>query len=75
MTLITAETSLGLRLVRRVTQERTQYDERRKVVLATGVRGRQGGAIVHHMLPRGWRLRALTRSPACHAAKELNRQG
>ena len=27
------------------------------------------------MLPKGWKLRALTRNPAAYAAKELERQG
>lgn len=46
-----------------------------KTVLVTGATGRQGGAVVRHMLPKGWRLRALTRNPASHVAKELARQG
>ena len=46
-----------------------------KAVLVTGATGRQGGAVIRHMLPRGWRLRALTRNPAAAAAKELARQG
>jgi uncharacterized protein YbjT (DUF2867 family) len=46
-----------------------------KTVLVTGATGRQGGAVIRHMLPKGWRLRALTRNPASHAAKQLVRQG
>jgi uncharacterized protein YbjT (DUF2867 family) len=46
-----------------------------KTVLVTGATGRQGGAVVRHMYPKGWRLRALTRNPSAHAAKELARQG
>jgi len=46
-----------------------------KSVLVTGATGRQGGAVICHMLPKGWRLRALTRNPASHKAKELARQG
>jgi uncharacterized protein YbjT (DUF2867 family) len=46
-----------------------------KTVLVTGATGRQGGAVIRHMLPKGWRLRALTRNPASHAARELTRQG
>lgn len=46
-----------------------------KVVLVTGATGRQGGAVVRHMVPNGWKLRALTRKPASHIAKELARQG
>ena len=46
-----------------------------KTVLVTGATGRQGGAVVRHMLPKGWKLRALTRNPAGHAAQSLARQG
>src|SRR6266481_5880330 len=44
-------------------------------VLVTGATGRQGGAVVRHMLPKGWKLRALTRNSSSHAAQELARQG
>src|SRR5437879_5703314 len=46
-----------------------------KVVLVTGATGRQGGAVIRHMLPKGWRLRALTRNPNTYAGKELTRLG
>src|SRR5262244_1965030 len=46
-----------------------------KVVLVTGATGRQGGAVVRHMLPKGWKLRALTRRPQAHEAQSLARQG
>jgi uncharacterized protein YbjT (DUF2867 family) len=46
-----------------------------KVILITGATGRQGGAVVRHMLPKGWRLRALTRNPRGGAAQELARLG
>jgi uncharacterized protein YbjT (DUF2867 family) len=46
-----------------------------KVVLVMGATGRQGGAVVRHMLPKGWKLRALTRNPQSHAAQSLARQG
>ena len=46
-----------------------------RTVLVTGATGRQGGAVVRHMLPKGWKLRALTRNPDGHAAKALARQG
>jgi uncharacterized protein YbjT (DUF2867 family) len=45
-----------------------------RTVLVTGATGRQGGAVIRHMLAKGWRLRALTRNPASHASKELARQ-
>lgn len=46
-----------------------------KTVLVTGATGRQGGAVVRHLLPKGWKLRALTRNTATHVAKELAGQG
>lgn len=46
-----------------------------KTVLVTGATGRQGGAVVRHLQPKGWRLRALTRNPDSYAAKQLARQG
>ena len=46
-----------------------------KTVLVTGATGRQGGAVIRYLLPKGWKLRALTRNAASHAAQELVRQG
>ena len=46
-----------------------------KTVLVIGATGRQGGAVIRHMLPKGWKLRALTRNLDSHNAKELSRQG
>jgi len=46
-----------------------------KIVLVTGATGRQGGAVVRHMLGKGWTLRALTRRPESHEAQGLARQG
>jgi uncharacterized protein YbjT (DUF2867 family) len=46
-----------------------------KTVLVAGATGRQGGAVIRHMLPRGWKLRALTRNPGSPAARDLQRQG
>ena len=46
-----------------------------KTILVTGATGRQGGAVIRHLLPKGWKLRALTRNRANHAAQELARQG
>jgi len=46
-----------------------------KTVLVTGATGRQGGAVIRHMLRNEWKLRALTRSPNAPAAQELTRQG
>src|SRR5215510_1446151 len=50
----------------------TQAD---KTVLVTGATGRQGGAVIRHMLPKEWRLRALTRNPRSDEALSLARQG
>jgi uncharacterized protein YbjT (DUF2867 family) len=46
-----------------------------KTVLVTGATGRQGGAVVRHMLAKRWKLRALTRKTNSHAAQALARQG
>ena len=46
-----------------------------KVVLVTGATGRQGGAVIRHMRPKGWKQRALTRNTNSYAAQELARQG
>ena len=46
-----------------------------KTILITGATGRQGGAVIRHLLPQGWKLRALTRNPNGHAAKQLSGQG
>ncbi len=46
-----------------------------KIVFVSGATGRQGGAVVRHMLAKGWKLRALTRDPGNHAAQDLARKG
>jgi uncharacterized protein YbjT (DUF2867 family) len=46
-----------------------------KTVLVTGATGRQGGAVIRHLLPKGWKLRALTRSKNGGAAQELAHRG
>ena len=46
-----------------------------RTVLVTGATGRQGGAVVRHMLSKGWTLRALTRNTSSYAAQELARRG
>ncbi len=46
-----------------------------KTILITGATGRQGGAVIRHMLPASWRLRALTRDPRSKAAQDLAKQG
>jgi uncharacterized protein YbjT (DUF2867 family) len=46
-----------------------------KTLLITGATGRQGGAVLRHLLYRGWKLRALTRSSNGAPADSLRRQG
>jgi uncharacterized protein YbjT (DUF2867 family) len=46
-----------------------------KTVLITGATGRQGGAVIRHMLGKGWQLRALVLNPGSAAARTLARQG
>jgi uncharacterized protein YbjT (DUF2867 family) len=46
-----------------------------KVVLIAGATGRQGGAVIRHLLPKGWKLRALTRNPDAGAAGMLAQSG
>jgi uncharacterized protein YbjT (DUF2867 family) len=46
-----------------------------KTVLVTGATGRQGGAVIRHMLPKGWRLRALTFRADGSAVQRLTSQG
>lgn len=46
-----------------------------KTVLITGATGRQGGAVIRHMLPKGWKLRALTFRADSAAVQRLTSQG
>ncbi len=46
-----------------------------KTVLITGATGQQGGAVIRHMLAKGWHLRALTRNSSGDTALNLARQG
>jgi uncharacterized protein YbjT (DUF2867 family) len=46
-----------------------------KTVLITGATGRQGGAVIRHMLPKGWKLRALTFRADSAAVQRLTDQG
>jgi uncharacterized protein YbjT (DUF2867 family) len=45
------------------------------VIAVTGATGRQGGAVVRHLLARGWRVRALTRTPGSARARALAARG
>lgn len=42
-----------------------------RIVVVTGVTGRQGGAVARHLLAEGWRVRGVTRSPASRAAQDV----
>lgn len=44
-------------------------------ILVTGATGRQGSAVVRHLLARGATVRALTRNPESPSARELAAQG
>src|SRR6266849_149282 len=46
-----------------------------KTVLITGATGRQGGAVIRYMLPKGWKLRALTFKADGAAVQRLTDQG
>jgi uncharacterized protein YbjT (DUF2867 family) len=46
-----------------------------KIILVTGATGRQGGAVVNHLLQASWKVRALTRDPSSRAARQLANQG
>jgi len=46
-----------------------------EIVLITGATGRQGGAVVRHMVSKGWSVRALTRHCSSYAAQRLAGQG
>lgn len=46
-----------------------------RLILVTGATGKQGGAVARHLLERGFRVRALTRSPSQPAAQALRERG
>ena len=46
-----------------------------RTVLVTGATGRQGGAVVRHLLAKGWKVRALTRDPGSGPAQALMSRG
>src|SRR6476659_1469334 len=46
-----------------------------RLVLVTGATGRQGGSVIRHMHPKGWKLRALTRDSNSPTAREFVRMG
>ena len=46
-----------------------------KTVLVTGATGRQGSGVIRHMLPKGWKLRALTFRADGNAVQNLTQLG
>lgn len=50
-------------------------DKSHKTILVTGATGRQGGAVLKHLLANDWKVKALTRSPESGSARYLKGQG
>jgi len=46
-----------------------------RTILVLGATGRQGGATAHHLLAKGWRVKALARDPYKPAAQALHQAG
>ncbi len=46
-----------------------------KIILVTGATGQQGGAVVHHLLDKGWTVRGMTRNLSSPAAQALSDAG
>ena len=46
-----------------------------KIILVTGATGRQGGAVIRHLLQRGFKARAITRDPEKQASQSLKPKG
>ena len=61
--------------VRKKVSGHRMLSQSERTMLVMGATGRQGGAVIRHMLPKGWKLRALTRNPQSHEAQALARQG
>ncbi len=46
-----------------------------ETILVTGATGKQGGALIHELAGKGFRLRAMTRRPDAEAAQKLRAAG
>lgn len=46
-----------------------------KTILVTGATGRQGGAVIRHLVQRGFKVRAITRDPQKPASQSLKSRG
>jgi uncharacterized protein YbjT (DUF2867 family) len=50
-------------------------DNSGKSILVSGATGRQGGAVVRHLLKKNWSVKALTRNPDSPSARTLSNEG
>jgi uncharacterized protein YbjT (DUF2867 family) len=50
-------------------------DNSDKTILVAGATGRQGCAVVRHLLKKNWSVKALTRNPESTSAKSLSNEG
>ena len=50
-------------------------DKSKDLVLVTGATGKQGGAVAHELLQKGYKVRAMTRQPESDAARALAKAG
>jgi uncharacterized protein YbjT (DUF2867 family) len=50
-------------------------NKNQQTILITGATGQQGGAVAHHLVGKGYSLRALTRKPQSERARELSKMG
>jgi uncharacterized protein YbjT (DUF2867 family) len=50
-------------------------DKSKDVILVTGATGKQGGAVAHELIRKGYKVRAMTRQPDSPNARELANAG
>jgi uncharacterized protein YbjT (DUF2867 family) len=50
-------------------------NKKKDIILVTGATGHQGGAVVRHLLDRGYKVRAMTRHPESNNAGTLKKLG
>lgn len=55
--------------------EGQMQDRENRIILVTGATGKQGGAVVEHLLRENWKVRALCRDPGEEQARILEHQG
>ena len=59
----------------RSTKNTVDSNNSEKLILVSGVTGRQGGAVARELLSRGYRVRGLSRNPGSERAQQLARLG